>query len=118
MAEESSAPIGDETMQRLLGGAERGLAFVVKRGPAYADPAREHLQWEHARHLFGLLKAGKLRGVSALFEGGDVLGFGLLNTSDRAEAERLLDADPGVRGGRLRIELMTDVTFSAGSVRF
>jgi hypothetical protein len=60
-------------------------------------------------------RIGEEAGAAQHHEPGDAV---LLHTSDRAEAERLLEADPGVRGGRLRIELMSDVTFLAGSVRF
>lgn len=108
------APVDDATMQRLLGGATREVAFVVKRGPAYDDPASAPLQWEHARNMFHLLKTGRLRSVTALVDGTDVLGLGVLRAADRAEAERLLADDPGVRGGRLAIELLTSVTFREG----
>ena len=108
-----SIELNDENMQRLLGGAKRGLAFVVRPGPSYDDPSLAHLQWEHARNMFALLRAGKLRAVSALLDGTDVLGMGLLTTDDRAEAEALLREDPGVRGGRLRFDLLTDASFAS-----
>lgn len=114
---DTSAMVTDEAMQRLLGGAAKELAFVVKRGPAYDDPARQHLQWEHARNMFALLRAGKLRSVTALVDGTDVLGLGVLLVTGREEAEALLREDPGVRGGRLSFELLTAVAFGPDDLR-
>jgi len=110
-------PVADQTMQRLLASAEPSLAFLVRKGPAFDDPALQHLQWEHARHLFTLLRNGKLRSVTALMNGTDVLGLGIMAVG-REEAEQLLRDDPGVRGGRLTIQLFDAAAFAAGEVRF
>jgi len=104
-------------MQRLLGSAQPSLAFLVRKGPAFDDPALQYLQWEHARHLFTLLRNGKLRSVTALMDGTDVLGLGVLAVA-REEAEQLLRDDPGVRGGRLTMQLVNATAFAAGEVRF
>ncbi|HEX2731563.1 MAG TPA: VOC family protein [Polyangiaceae bacterium] len=118
--EASAQPVKvtDEAMQQLLGSATQGLAFVIRRGPAFDDPASVPLQWEHARNMFTLLKSGKLRAVSAFMDGQDVLGLGLLTTNDRALAMEILRSDPGVRAGRLKAELLVDVTFARDSARF
>lgn len=110
-----SSPVTDATLQRLLASAAPGVAFVVRRGPSYGD-ATAPLQWEHARYMFSLLKAGKLRSVIALTDGSDVLGLGLW-TGSRDEAEEALRQDPGARGGRITFELLTDVSFDAASTR-
>ncbi len=110
--------VTDATMQRLLGSARPGIAFLIRRGPAFDDPATVPHQWEHGRNMFALLQAGKLRQVTALPDGTDVLGLGLFALSDRAEAEAILRADPGVRSGRLTYQLVSDVTFRAGEVAF
>jgi hypothetical protein len=112
----AAEPVTDELMQRLLGGAEKRHTFLVRRGPAYDDPASLPLQWEHARNMFTLLRAGKLRSVTALVDGRDVLGVGVLAVATREEAEQILRDDPGVRGGRLSLELLTGVSFEAGDL--
>jgi uncharacterized protein len=109
-------PVSDSAMQQLLGSTAPGVAFLLRRGPAYGD-ATAPLQWEHARNMFALLRSGKLRSVVALTDGTDVLGLGLW-VGDRAEAEAVLAQDPAIRGGRLTYELLTDVTFDAASTRF
>jgi predicted enzyme related to lactoylglutathione lyase len=115
--EAKNEPVTDETMQRLLGGADKNVTFLLRRGPAFDDPARQHLQWEHARNMFSLLRAGKLRMVTALMDGTDVLGVAIFNGT-REEAEATLREDPGVRGGRLNLQLLTGVSFFAGETRF
>lgn len=104
--------VDDATMQRLLGGQAPGVAFLLRRGPAYEDAAGQALQWEHARNMFTLLRAGKLRSVTALVDGTDVLGVGLFAGS-REECTAILREDPAVMGGRLVFELLTDMTFGA-----
>lgn len=113
---DQAASISDEAMQRLLGSAEKQLAFLVRRGPEFDNPALAHLQWEHARNMFNLLRAGKLRSVTALMDGTDVLGVAVFTNIDRAEAEQILRDDPGVRGGRLTMQLLTGVSFGAADV--
>lgn len=109
-------PISDDTMQRLLFGADKMLAFLVRRGPAYDDPSSQPLHWEHVRNMFTLLRTGKLRSVTALMDGTDVLGIGILAVKNQEEAEQILRDDPGVRGGRLTMQLLTCVSFGAEDV--
>lgn len=116
--DEAVAPVSDETMQRLLSSTERNLTFLLRKGPAYDDPARQHLQWEHARNMFTLLRAGKLRLVTALMDGTDILGVGSFHGTTRDEAEQLLREDPGVRGGRLTAELLSGVSFLQSETQF
>ncbi|MGC4064463.1 MAG: VOC family protein [Polyangiaceae bacterium] len=111
-----STPITDETMHQLLGSATPVVTFLVRKGPAYDDPASAPLQWEHARYLFGLLRAGKLASVTVLMDGTDVLGIGTLTVRTKEEAEGLLKEDPSVRGGRFTMQILTGPSFSAGEV--
>lgn len=117
IAEVNTEPVPDQTMQRLLANAEPALAFLVRKGPAFADPSLQHLQWEHARNMFTLLRDGKLRSVTALVDGSDVLGVGVFAVA-REEAEQLLRDDPGVRGGRLTMQILNAASFAADEVRF
>lgn len=118
VTEAETAAVTDETMQRLLRGSEPNLTFLLRKGPAYDDPAQQHLQWEHARNMFGLLRRGTLRMVTALIDGSDVLGVAIFQGTTREQAERILREDPAVRGGRLTAELCSGVSFFAGEVRF
>lgn len=107
------APVPDAVMQGLLAAARPGIAFLLHRGPGFDDPAKAHLQWEHARNMFTLMKRGLLTHVSAFPAGTGVLGFGLLALDTAEAAEALLAEDPGVRGGRLRAEVLGAITFTA-----
>jgi predicted enzyme related to lactoylglutathione lyase len=104
-------PVTDGTMQAMLGAAMPQVAFLLKRGPAYDDPASAPLQWEHARNMFTLMRYGRLSHVSALLDGTDVLGFGLMSAGSREEAEAILREDPAVHGGRLVVELLSSISF-------
>jgi hypothetical protein len=104
-------------MQRLLAGAAPRHAFLLRKGPAWDDPAQQHLQWEHARNMFTLLRDHHLSYVCPLMDGTDVVGFGVIDASSREAAARLLEHDPGVRAGRLRFEVLQGVPFGAGEVR-
>lgn len=106
-------PVGDGVMQGLLAAPPEGIGFLLHKGPAYDDPASAPLQWEHARNMFTLMKRGLLAHVTAFPSGTGVLGFGLLTLATADEAKALLAEDPGVRGGRLRAEVLGAVTFTA-----
>lgn len=118
VASEKRSAVDDATMQRLLAGNKPALAFLFHRGPTFDDPTTQPLQWEHARNMLRLLKEGKLIHVTALLDGTTVLGFGMLATENRDEALQLLSEDPAVRGGRLRAELLSGITFRADEVKF
>jgi len=105
-------PVDDVMMQGLLATSQPDIAFLLHRGPDYDDPAKAHLQWEHARNMFTLMKRGLLAHVTAFPAGTGVLGFGILTVRTVEEAEALLAQDPGVNGGRLRAELLSSMTFT------
>ncbi len=98
------APITDEELQRLLASAPRRFAFVFTPGPKHG-PETLALQWEHARNLFQLLRAGTLHSVTALMDGTSVLGVGVMEAPSKDAVAAVLDADPAVKGGRLRYEV-------------
>jgi hypothetical protein len=108
-----TGPVADAAMQAVLGSTAPRVAFVLKRGPAYDDPATAQSQWEHARNMFTLMRDGRLAHVSALVNGSDVLGFGLMVAGSPEEAEALLREDPGVRSGRLVAQVVMALSFDA-----
>ncbi|HET9955326.1 MAG TPA: hypothetical protein VFQ61_12515 [Polyangiaceae bacterium] len=107
----SPAPVTDQVMQQLLGASPPRIVFLLRRGPRYDDPATLPLQWEHARNMFSLLRAGTLLSVTALMDGTDVLGVGVLASGTRESAEALLAQDPAVRGGRVTVQFHTGASF-------
>jgi hypothetical protein len=109
--EAPSGPVADATMQAMLGATAPQVAFVLRRGPAYDDPATAPSRWEHARNMFTLMRDGRVAQVSALMDGTDVLGFGLVAAGSREEAAATLREDPGVRSGRLVAEILTAMSF-------
>jgi predicted enzyme related to lactoylglutathione lyase len=113
-----TTPIDDGTMHRLLGSTSPVISFLVRRGPAYDNPATVPLQWEHARHMFELMRDGKLAAVTVLMDGTDVLGTGILKVRSKKEAEELLNADPSVRGGRFTMQILGGPSFCASEVQF
>ena len=107
--------ITDEEMQRLLGGAARRFAFVLRPGENFG-PDTQGLQWEHARNMFTLLQAGTLASVTALMDGTDVLGIGVMDAASKSDVQALLRDDPAVSGGRLRFEVFSAGSFMRGEV--
>ncbi len=116
-AEVPAGPVADATMQAMLGATAPRVAFVLRRGPAYDDPATAPAQWEHARNMFTLMRDGRVAQVSALVDGTDVLGFGLMAAGTAEEAAATLREDPGVRSGRLVAEILTAMSFDASRSR-
>lgn len=55
--------------------------------------------------------------VTALMDGTDVLGVGILTVPSKAEAEQLLRADPSVQGGRFTMQIVSGPTFSASEIQ-
>jgi hypothetical protein len=113
LARSGDGPVPDTTMQALLTGSQPGVAFLLHKGPDYDDPAKAHLQGEHARNMFTLMKRGLLSHVTAFPAGTEALGFGILTLTTPEEAEALLATDPGVQCGRLRVEVLGAITFTA-----
>ena len=67
--------------------------------------------------MFTLMRDGQLAHVSALMDGTDALGFGLMTVTSKDEAEAILREDPAVRGGRLVVELLSSMSFDGELTR-
>lgn len=113
---ETTPTVRDDEMRALLGAKAPGVSFLLRRGPRFDDPETAPLQWEHARNMLSLLRAGVLIQVVPLMDGTDVLGFGRFAKADRDEAARVLADDPGVRGGRLTVQVLASMSFEAGEL--
>ncbi len=114
---EDPTPVRDDEMQAMLAAKAPGVSFLLRRGPRFDDPATAPLQWEHARNMFSLLRAGVLAQVVPLMDGTDVLGFGRFARGDRDEAVRVLADDPAVRAGRLTVQVLASVSFDASELK-
>lgn len=110
------ATVTDEELKRLLGSAPKRFAFLLRPGPEYG-PQTAALQVEHVRNMFGLLRAGVLLSVTALLDGVDVLGVGVMDAASPAEVERVLAEDPAVKGGRARYEIRLAASFAQDDLR-
>jgi uncharacterized protein YciI len=79
-----------------------GLLKAVDGAPdATPEQQRAHLQ-----HIADMQAAGKLAAVGPVVEGGALRGVFVFKT-DAAEAKALASADPHVKAGRLRLEIVT-----------
>ena len=85
---------------------------LLKRGPAWtpdASPELEKLQQEHLTHLFNLGEAGKIVIAGPFSEQDDesLRGMCLYRVGSVDEARKLAEADPAVKAGRLKVEVLT-----------
>jgi hypothetical protein len=81
-------------------------------GPSFTDADLDDLQRQHLAYLFGLLHRGVLALNGPVLDGvyPDLRGLSFYATATPEEAIDLAQADPMVRAGRLRADLMTFMT--------
>ena len=85
---------------------------ILRRGAAWTPeetPEVEELQKQHLAHLFHLIETGKMLAAGPFEEQDDptMRGLCLYRVASAKEARDLAEADPAVKAGRLRVELMT-----------
>lgn len=81
-------------------------------GLLYKGPARnqtseesEKIQTAHLKHLDSLYKNGNLLIAGPMGDDGDLRGIVVLKVNSMEEAKAIVDADPAIKAGRLRVEL-------------
>jgi uncharacterized protein YciI len=81
-------------------------------GLLYKGDAREQgpeeqqkIQTAHLKHLESMFKKGILLIAGPMADDGDLRGIVVLKVGSMEEAQALIDADPAVKAGRLRVEL-------------
>lgn len=74
--------------------------FMLRRGAA-GGPEMARAHQEYIRSLRG---QGKLSAAGAVQGGGDLLGIVIFSRIPDDEARRLMDGDPGVKAGLMRVE--------------
>lgn len=97
-AEHKADPAAKTTMRTY----QLGLLRAVEGAPA-ATPEQQRA---HLAHLARMQSAGKLAAVGPVLDEGSLRGVLVFNT-EAGEARTLEEADPHVRDGRLRLELLT-----------
>jgi uncharacterized protein YciI len=82
-----------------------GLLF---RGPAWTPertPEVEAIQEGHMANIRRLADEGKLLLAGPFTDGGDLRGMFVFQVGSMEEARALVDTDPAVKAGRLRVEI-------------
>jgi uncharacterized protein YciI len=92
------------------GGHEMTTYYVglLYRGPAWTPertPEVERLQEGHLANIRRLADEGALLLAGPFTDGGDLRGMFVFRVGSMEEARALVDTDPAVKAGRLRVEL-------------
>jgi uncharacterized protein YciI len=77
---------------------------LVYRGSAWEDKQRDSLVEAHVRYIEGLREQGKLGAAGKIETPDDLLGLVIFKPTSVEEAQRLLEEDPAVKAGVLRVE--------------
>jgi uncharacterized protein YciI len=77
---------------------------LVYRGTAWEDKQRDSLVEAHVRYIDGLKEQGKLGAAGRIDAPDDLLGLVIFKPTSVEEAQRLLEDDPAVKAGVLRVE--------------
>jgi uncharacterized protein len=99
--------LSDQEIQARVSNGKGYILFFYKAGPRRDQPPaeQERLQREHLRYLFKLRGMGRLALNGPVTDDETLLGIGIFDFTDLAEAARLLDGDPAVQAGRLVYEI-------------
>lgn len=103
--------ISNEFIQQVLPTAKPYCVFILKAGANRNQDDAEQIQWEHVRYLMQLRYDGKLSVTCPVMDNSDLMGVGILNTSDLNEAKNILDEDPNVKAGRLVYDVHACMSF-------
>jgi len=84
----------------------RTYQLALLKGVDGAQAATSGQQRAHLQHIADMQGAGKLAAVGPMLDDGPLLGVFVFNT-DADEARKLAAADPHIKDGRMRLELLT-----------
>ena len=94
-------------------------------GLLYAGTARdqspedqEKIQTAHLKHLESMYKKGILLIAGPMGDNGELRGIVVLKVNSMEEAKALVEADPAVKAGRLRVELHPWMSQSLDSLAY
>jgi uncharacterized protein YciI len=79
---------------------------IVLQGPAWGSSAQQQSAWmqEHKHYVEQLRAQGKLSAAGRIEDSGDFVGLVIFRPILDTEAKELMDADPAVKAGALRVE--------------
>src|SRR5215813_4744857 len=93
---------------------------LLYKGPVRTQTAEESakIQSSHLQHLESLYKQGILLIAGPMGDDGDLRGIVVLKVKSLDEAQALVNQDPAVKAGRLRVELHPWMSRSLDVLRF
>jgi uncharacterized protein len=95
------------------------LGLLYKGSTRTQSPAEaEKIQAAHLQHLNSLYKQGILLIAGPMGDDGDLRGIVVLKVKSLEEAQALVNQDPAVKAGRLRVELHPWLSESLDVLRY
>lgn len=93
---------------------------LLYKGPVRTQPADESakIQTVHLQHLESLYKQGVLLIAGPMGDDGDLRGIVVLKVKSLDEAQAIVNQDPAVKSGRLRVELHPWMSQSLDILRY
>jgi uncharacterized protein YciI len=82
-----------------------GLIYKGEHWSPESTPKLEKLQEAHLANIQRLVAAGHMVMAGPFTDGDDLRGLFFYNVGTIEEAEKLVNTDPAVKAGRLRVEL-------------
>lgn len=107
--------ISDKEMADLLATAKPYTAMLLKLTDKGRGPEAEQLVWEHGRRNIALRAVGKLPVVCPATDESDWAGVAIF-AAELEEVERIMEEDPGVRGGIFSFELHPVIGFPGSTL--
>ncbi|HXN49912.1 MAG TPA: YciI family protein [Bryobacteraceae bacterium] len=95
------------------------IALYVKGAKADAPQTpeeRTEFFRQHTAYLRSQVEAGKYLLVGPFMDGGQIRGMAVINAASADEARAIAEADPGVKSGRMAIEIHPGVLPDVGCV--
>ena len=95
------------------------IALYVKGAKADAPQSKEERDTfvrQHTAYLRSQVEAGKYLLVGPFTDGGQIRGMAVINAASPQEARALAEADPGVKSGRMAIEIHPGILPDIGCV--
>ncbi len=95
------------------------IALYVKGAKADAPQSKEERDTfvrQHTAYLRSQVEAGKYLLVGPFTDGGQIRGMAVINAASAQEARALAEADPGVKSGRMAIEIHPGILPDIGCV--
>ena len=102
-----SAVVGQDTAE-IPPAMAKYIVGLIFRGPSWSPEVTQEVMEVQAAHLANinrLVDSGKIVLAGPFGDGGDIRGLFIYNVETLEAAQTLVDSDPAVQAGRLRVEL-------------